>query len=161
MSVQKQLSSTGHDLLLRKRYGEAEKLYLQALKAKDDNPIDRHFIYNGLIKLYYALREKRDDALEKCIYYCQEDITRLPEFIPAYRALYPKDSVLPECPSLERFAIICEKHGEIEKAMETCELAINLGINNRHDRFNKIHGTKRGYRFRLEKLQKKLSKIKK
>ena len=81
MTKQKDMESKGRELFLEKKIDEAEKLLLKALEAEDDNPIDRHFVYNDLIELYYKLRNEREDALEKCINFCKEDIERLTEFL--------------------------------------------------------------------------------
>ena len=86
--TQKDLWCDGHGLFLDRKYDKAEKMLLKALKAKDDNAIDRHFTYNILIKLYYKLRDQRKDAMEKCINYCKEDIKRLPEFLETERKVY-------------------------------------------------------------------------
>lgn len=142
--TQKDLANAGYEKLFNKKYGLAEKLLLMALDAEDDNPIDRHFVYNFLIDLYYKLREKREDALEKCVYYCKEDIKRLPEFLKIYKKEYGD---LPQCPSIIQLAIIYEKNGKLQEAIGLCNLAIKSELKN---------GTKIGFQGRLERLDKKI-----
>jgi len=168
--TQKDLLCEAYNLLSSKKYNKAEKLLLKALNAKDDNVIDRHFAYNTLIKLYYKLRNERKDALEKCIKYCEEDIKRLPEFLETEEKTnrsqwdYSKERwghLLggeregeyeyhpPQCPSVIQLAIIYEKNGELQKAIDICNFALKLGLKD---------GTKKGFQGRKAKLEKKLNK---
>ena len=134
---------------------KAEKLFLKALKAKDDNPIDRHFVYNHLIDLYYKLRDERQDALDKCIHYCKEDMERLPEFLDTWRKVYGD---VPECPSLERLAIIYEKDEKYQEAINICNLAIKLGLEEKWEWYNKEYGKNKGYKARISRIEKKQNK---
>lgn len=142
---QKELDHKGHEMFFNKKYGKAEKFFLKALKAKDDNPIDRHFVYNHLIELYYKLREERKDALEKCIYYCKEDINKLPEFLETWKNEYGD---IVRCPSVQQLAIIYEKNEEFQKAIDLCNYAINLGLDD---------GTKSGFQGRIKRLENKMN----
>jgi len=144
--TQKDLWIEGSNKIFSKEYDEAKKLLLKALEAEDDNPIDRHFVYNGLIKLYYKLRDERTDAMEKCIYYCKEDIRQLQKFLKAYEKEYGD---IPQCPSVIQLAIIYEKNGEFQKAIDLCNFAIRLRLKD---------GTKSGFHGRSTKLEKKLYK---
>ena len=146
---QKELWLKGHNLLAEKKFKEAEKILVNALQEKDWHPIHRHFIYNELIDLYYRLRDERKDALDKCIYYCKEDIQTLPEFMRNWREEYPNDINLPLCPSLVRLAIIRENRGELIEAIDVCKNAIALGLQD---------GTQAGFEGRLAKLEKKKAK---
>ena len=159
---QKEMESKGHELFIEKKIDEAEKLLLKALEADDDNSIDRHFVYNGLIELYYKLRNEREDAIEKCVYFCKADIERLPEFLRNYKNRYEKPPDfpyefwgLPECPSIERLAIIHEKNGEYQEAINLCKYAIELGLEAKWDSYNFRYGTNKGYKARIQKLEKK------
>jgi len=147
---QKELDHEGHDKFFNKKYGKAEKLFLKALKAKDDNPIDRHFVYNHLIELYYKLRDERKDALEKCFYYCKEDINRLPQFLRSYKNEYSyiEADVTPRCPSVQQLAIIYEKKEKFQEAVDLCNYAINLGLDD---------GTKGGFQGRIKRLENKMN----
>jgi len=144
---QKFLAAIGHNALIQKDYAFAETVLLKALQSEDDNVIDRHFVYNSLIDLYYKQRGSRPDAIEKCIEYCLQDIKILKEFIDAWKKEYGDE--IPRIPSVERLAIIYEKHGKFEEAIRICEMALKFGI---HD------STKGGFEGRKARLQKKLKK---
>lgn len=148
---QKDLESKGRELLAARQYAEAEVVLLKALDT--DDPITRHFVYSHFIELYYKLRDERTDALEKCIMYCRADIDSLPCFLQAYEAT---NGVKPHCSSIERLAIIYEKAGEIQKAIDLCRYAINLGLEEMWDSYNSRYGTNKGYKARIAKLEKKL-----
>jgi tetratricopeptide (TPR) repeat protein len=155
------LESEGRELFVAGKIDKAEKLLLKALEADDDNAIDRHFVYNDLIELYYKIRDEREDALEKCIYYCRTDIERLPEFLGSYKKRYggpdvPEGFDVPDCPSLERLAIIHEKNGEYQEAIDLCKYAIELGLEARWDSYNARYGTNKGYKARIQKVDKKM-----
>jgi len=164
--TQKDLWCDAYGMFLNRKYDNAEKMLLKALNAKDDNVIDRHFTYNILIKLYYKLRDERKDALEICIKYCKEDIERLSEFLETEEKIYRSrwnyskkhygqyggyegehEYHLPQCPSVIQLAIIYEKKGEFQKAIDLCNFALKLGLKD---------GTKQGFQGRKAKLEKKL-----
>jgi len=142
------LGDIGHNALAQKDYAFAETILLKALQSRDDNVIDRHFVYNSLIELYYKQRESSPDAIEKCIKYCLEDIGILEEFIGAWKKKYSGD--IPRIPSVERLAIIYEKQGKFEEAINICEMALRLGLRD---------STKGGFEGRKARLQKKLSRL--
>jgi len=154
----KELWLTGTQLLVEKKYRAAEEILLKALSLRHEREdlIYEHLVYNKLIDLYYKLRGERADALDKCINYCLADIKILPKFLKEDEAQNPIQYFPPECPSLKRLAIIYEKKKEYGKAMEICELAIELGINKRYDWSNKKYGKREGYQYRLEKLKRKI-----
>lgn len=147
MKSQKELWLEGRNLLsVKKKHKKAEKLLLQALKAKDDYPFYRHLTYNALIRLYYGLRDEKKDAIENCIFYCKEDIKHLQkkDVLDTFKEEW---GGLPMCPSFIRLAIIYEKNGEYEKAIETCNTALKLGVED---------DTKSGFLGRIERLKKKI-----
>lgn len=59
-----------------RNYLVAEKLFLKALDSKG-KIMDRHFVYNKTIELYYRHRAEYPDALERCIEICWRDINSL------------------------------------------------------------------------------------
>jgi len=128
-------------------YVFAEPILLEALEAKDDNVIDRHFTYNSLIDLYYKQRESSPDAIEKCIQYCLEDINILEDFLQAFKMEY-NDPAPPLIPSIQRLIIIYEKLGNFEEGIKLCGLA---------QKFNLSDTTKGGFEGRQVKLEKKLN----
>lgn len=145
---QKKRWMKGSAKLLDKKYKKAEKILLKALKAKDDNLIDRHFAYNLLIKLYLQLQDEREDALEKCIYYCKEDIKRLPEFLEAWKKEYGDTSHL-RCPSIIQLANIHQENREFQEAINLYNFALELGLDD---------GKEAGFQGKVKKLEKKLNK---
>jgi tetratricopeptide (TPR) repeat protein len=157
---QKEMESKAHELLVEKKIDEAEKFLLKALEADDDNPIDRHFVYNHLIELYYKIRNEREDALEKCVYFCKVDIESLPEFLHDWRILYPpipdlpEETSLPQCRSIERLAISYEKNGKYQEAIDLCKYAIELGLESKWDSYNARYAKNKGYKARMQKLEK-------
>lgn len=165
------LSDFWDPLSAAKKYELAEKLLKEAekrtaLEEKDPDKsnnnadyekiIDRHFTYNQYIELYYKQRDKGPEYLEKCIEYCKKDI----ELFPKFKEAWIKCEVTKEekaagytfnlrIPSFERLAIIYEKQGKIDEAIEICKKAIEYGL---HDR------TKGGFQGRLNRLYKKQTK---
>ncbi len=144
---QKFLGGIGHTALTQKDYAFAETILLKALQSRDDNVIDRHFVYNSLIELYYKQRESSPDAIEKCIKYCIEDIRTLEEFIDAWKKEYGGE--IPRIPSVERLVIIYEKQGKFKEGIRICEMALKLGLKD---------STKGGFKGRKARLQKKLDR---
>ena len=146
MKTQGELWNEGLNLLLNREYKKAEKFLLKALKTKDDTLQYQHLTYNALIRLYYKLRDKRKDALEKCIYYCKEDIKILPDFLKQEKKEY---GAVPTCTSVIQLAIIYEKKCEYQKAIDICNFAIKYELEDK---------TKGGFLKRIEKLKKKINK---
>lgn len=138
---QSYLKGVGSSAVHHKDYEIAEKVLLKALKAEGDNPSDRHFVYNSLIELYYKQRDEREDAIEKCIKYCNEDIDRIDEFLREWRGEPPR------IPAFRRLAIIYENQGEYERAIEICDHALDLGLDD---------GTKGGFEGRKQRIQNKM-----
>lgn len=140
----------GGNALSSKDYSLSEKILMKALRVKGDI-LDKHFIYITLIKLYYRQRNISKGALEKCIYYCQEDIKNFPKFKKAWikderrQGLKKSELYIPRVPSFERLAIIYEKQRRLSEAMEVCKKAIEC----------KLDG---GFENRLKKLKKKSEK---
>ncbi|NIM89639.1 MAG: hypothetical protein GTO17_01680 [Candidatus Aminicenantes bacterium] len=144
---QKKQWMRGSSRLIEQKYKKAEKILLKALKAKDDNPIDRHFTYNLLIKLYIQLQDERKDALEKCIYYCEEDIKQLPEFLDAWKEEHGDMSHL-RIPAIVQLAKIHEKNEEFQKAIDLYSLGLELGLDD---------DKKEGFQGKVNRLKKKLN----
>ena len=150
LSKQMFLNVLGVNTLGQKYYALTEKILLEALEAKDDNVIDRHFTYNSLIDLYYKQRESSPDAIEKCIKYCLEDINILEDFLQALKMEYDDDAP-PLIPSIQRLIIIYEKLGNFEEGMKLCGIAQKLSLSDT---------TKGGFEGRQVKLEKKLNQQK-
>lgn len=136
------LQGIAFNILSKKEYKLAEKLLNKALELNPD-PVDEHFIYNTAIKLYYKQRDQRPDALEKCKQHCERDIELFPKFMEAY-----DDDTPPRIPAFQQLAIILEKEGKYDEAIEVCEKALEYGLKD---------GTKGGFEGRIEKYRKKLA----
>jgi tetratricopeptide (TPR) repeat protein len=129
---------------------EAERILLKCVDEYQDSPIDLHFTYNGLIKLYYKERDNWEGALGKCIDYCLEDIASFPEFKDAYINL-TGNNTMPRIPSFEQLSIIYEKTGKYEEAISISQIALDNNLNDR---------TKGGFERRIDRLKKKKNKSK-
>ncbi|EGL82061.1 Tetratricopeptide TPR_1 repeat-containing protein [Caldalkalibacillus thermarum TA2.A1] len=151
---------------------KAERLLLESekensLKTNSRQIIDLHFTYNHLIELYYKQRDKREDALDKCIHYCKLSIELYPEFEKAQieedlqliknayhfnpeemdKCLKEYKYTKPRVPAFERLAIIYEKQGKYKEAIDICDKALEYGL---HDK------TKGGFEARKNRLLKKM-----
>ncbi len=116
--------------------------------------MQRHFELNELIELHYKNRDTSPDALDKCIKYCLEDISNIHAFTKAWADEEQKIGrvpiKLPRIPAFERLAIIYEKLGNFEAAIDICHQAIKLGLNNSDKCYSPSDFSKR-----ISKLEKK------
>ncbi|MGM0438700.1 MAG: hypothetical protein ACQEQD_10565 [Bacillota bacterium] len=139
------LNGIATNLFPDKEYDLIEEFALKAIET-DPNIVNLHFIYNNLIKVYYKRRNENEKYLDKCIEICKKDINMYPEL----RKEMKKEGLgQARIPSFQRLAIIYEKQGEYQKAIDICEQAINYGLND---------NTKTGFKGRLKRLQKKTKK---
>ncbi len=141
------LGSIATGLIAQKDYALGELVLQKALSAKSADPWDRHFIYDRLIEIYYKRRDEQPDALDKCIIYCIEDIEIAEDVIDAHR----EEIGIPRILSFDRLAIIYEKQGNYQAAIQVCQRAIELSLPS---------STKGGFPGRLAKLEKKLQTVK-
>ena len=142
---QSYLQGVGSTAVSEKDYDFAERILLKALDAKGGSPSDRHFVYNSLIDLYYKQRDERDDAIEKCIVHCSEDIASIDAFLSGWEQEH--GGPLPRIPSFKRLAIIYEKQGKYDAALDVCEQALQRGLED---------GTKGGFEGRKQRILKKM-----
>lgn len=139
-----------------KDFHKTEEYLLKKAHEDQSDIVSLHFDYNHFIKHYYKFRDIQPNALDKCIFYCKKDIEMFPEFKVAYIEQqiqlfgdkYNVETQFPRIPSFQQLAIIYEKQGEFEKAIEICQLAIKYNL---HD------NTKGGFEGRVTKLRKKLA----
>ena len=130
-----------HDYALADKIIEyCNKIYEKA------TPVDKHFFLMGAADCYYKQRESREDALALVEKYHMMDV----KLFPQYKGPLVKDmgGILPRIPSFQQLAIMYEKAGRYQDAIDICKLAMNYGLTDT---------TKSGYAGRLEKLQKKLN----
>lgn len=125
----------------------AESVFQKSLEAEDDNPTDRHFVYVNWEKLLYKRRDKDPEALEKCIELCKKDIAQVDEVLPKLKRTPNGREINVDYYSFRRLAIIYEKQGEYEKAIEVCNKALEHNV---------FANTKMGWEGRKEKLKKKV-----
>ncbi len=113
----------------------------------DATLVDRHFFLTTAADCYYKQRDSRDNALEMAKKYYQKDI----ELFPKYKSALKRETggVLPRIASFTQMAIILEKEGHYQDAIDICKLALKNGIQEK---------TKSGFEGRIEKLEKKLQK---
>lgn len=105
--------------------------------------LEQHFFWHQRIKISYVRRDTDSTALNRTIDYCETQI-ELSE--KAKRAFLDDDSDhLPAHIGYKQLAIILEKQGELEKALEITKKAEKQGWNNDNLK-------------RIERLQKKLNK---
>lgn len=130
------LVTTASRIITQKNFALAEKLLLKASeKEKDD--FKKHDILTTLIDVYYKQRMEREDAIEKCAFYCRKDM------LLASKVIEKKT----EIPSFKRLAIILESEAKYAEAIRVSELALKYGASD---------GTKGGYEKRIEKLKSKM-----
>jgi tetratricopeptide (TPR) repeat protein len=142
-TAQGYLKGVGSTAANEKDYDFAEKVLLKALEVEDSTATDRHFVYNTLIDLYYKQRDDRDDAIEKCIKYCQEDIKTIDEFLDEWNGEPPR------IPAFKRLEIIHQKQANYQKALNVCDKALELGLDD---------GTKTGFEGRKERIKNKMER---
>ena len=108
--------------------------------------VDKHFYLMSAADCYYKQRDSREDALALAEKYHLMDV----KLFPQYKGLLVKDmgGILPRIPSFQQLAIMYEKAGRYQDAIDICKLAMDYGLTDT---------TKSGYAGRLEKLQKKLN----
>ena len=109
------------------------------------SPVDKHFYLMNAADCYYKQRDSREDALTLAEKYHLMDV----KLFPQYKRSLAKDmgGVLPRIPSFQQLAIIYDKAGRYQEAIDICKLALKYDLTD---------NTKSGYTGRLEKLQKKL-----
>lgn len=116
----------------------------EAEKYEGQYPIDMHYVYLTLQKYYYAKREKGAN-LKRCQNILEKDMAIYPEFKKAY---LKEHDYFVNYPAFKQMAIILEKQGKFEEAIQVCNRAIELGVE---------CDTKSGFEGRKKKLEKKLN----
>jgi len=98
---------------------KAEELASQA------DVLDRHFLYQAKIQIYYPFRDKDDFALRRAIEACEQQIKMSLEAARAFREKYPGE--LPAHIGYQQLAIIREKQGDFESAINLSQKAYEGG----------------------------------
>ena len=105
------------------------------------NPIDRHFLLQGIVKETYRLRS--DPEMRRvCIETGRTHLAEFPRIGPAL--LVDMGGTLPRVPSFAWLATALAEAGQINEAVEVCEATARLGLED---------GTNGGYTGRAAKLR--------
>ena len=128
--------------------GDLERM-LKATELKA-NLIDRHFLLQSIVALAYKQR-KDDNCMKLCLQYA---VTHIKEFTDLAKplslqmeAMGEGKGTLPRVTTFQYFATALTEIGQLEKAIEVCELALSYGL---HD------GTESGFEGRIARIRKKL-----
>lgn len=114
-----------------------------AARSVRTNPIDRHFLLQGIVKETYRLRndpKMRRLCIETGMLHLQEFAT----IAPALRV--DLHGNLPRVPSFVWLATALAEEGRVEEAVRVCKTAAGLGLED---------GTKGGFVGRAERLARK------
>lgn len=116
-----------------------------AARALKSNPIDRHFLLQGIVKTTYATRA--DPKMRKlCIEAGRTHLGELASTVKALKAHFQGE--LPRVPAEAWLATALAEIGKVDEAVAVCEAAAGFGL---------FDGTKAGYLGRAERLGKKRS----
>jgi tetratricopeptide (TPR) repeat protein len=99
----------------------------ESLINKSGNYIDIHFLYTGLIQMYYRDRDKDPSALEKAIEMCKRLIKIAPHVKRAMIKEYYGSTDLPRHLGFEQLAIIEEKRKNFDSAISISRNALEQG----------------------------------
>ncbi|EMA53765.1 tetratricopeptide repeat protein [Halococcus thailandensis] len=139
-TAQEYLKGVGSTAISENDYVFAEMVLLSALEFEDGSATSTHFTYTTLIDLYYKQRDDWENAIENCIEYCRKDIAIADEFVDEF-------GDVPRIPSFKRLAIIYQKQGNHEAALDICDQALEIGTTD---------GTKGGFEGRKDRLRMKM-----
>lgn len=115
------------DKLIRKgNMDKAEEFLLAA--AESPSPLDRHYAYVKLIRLYSQFGRESTADVERLIEICKKDIDLFPEFYEAWMVEYMNNVPTPYFPSFSVLADIYEQRGMLTEAVSVCELALGYGL---------------------------------
>ncbi|MDW7650211.1 MAG: hypothetical protein SCK29_00630 [Bacillota bacterium] len=122
----KDLWRKSEKLTRKGKTAEAEETLLQA--ATSHSPLDRHYAYVKIIRLYRQLISKGQDRLDDLTDICQKDIELFPDFYEAWMVEYLNNVPTPYFPSFSVLSEIYEKQGRVDEAISICELALGYGL---------------------------------
>ena len=106
-------------------------------------PANRHFLLQGIIEQTYKLRKDKTYN-DLCIEFCEKHLNELPNLIEALKDEFES---LPRILVFQNYSTILTELGEYQKAIDVCEIAISLKLED---------GTKGGYQGRIDKIKKKM-----
>lgn len=105
---------------------------MRILKKADElncpHPLDKHFLYQAMIEIYYRARDVDPAALSRAIDACQKQINIAPQAAKAFKKEY-SGTTLPSHVGYTQLAIIREKQKEYSEAISICKQAKKQGWN--------------------------------
>lgn len=123
----------------------AAKILEKAEETGQSNILDLHFAYQGMIQLYYRMRDAEPTALAKAIESCKKQIALASKTTKEFQREYPGSS-LPAHVGYTQLAIILEKQKKYDEVLRLCRDAQAQGWNGDWEK-------------RIERCQTKLNKI--
>jgi tetratricopeptide (TPR) repeat protein len=129
------LSEMGLNAISSKDNLFGEKLLIKALEVGEDDSIHRHFTYINLIKLYSSKNFKN---IEKCIYYCLEDIKWVEAHIKIVKESFDDGNGIDYINLVSFYTLIeiYEDKRDYNNALKICERAIKINYNVKY--FNEL-----------------------
>lgn len=129
-----------------KNYSLSEKIIQCGHKVNYSNSsiLDYHFFLQTSADIYYKQKDSRDNAIDKVIDFCKEDVSLFPQYSKVMEKEYGS---IPRITTFQTLVMAYEKKQMYSEAIEVCRLALS---------YNLQDSTKGGYEGRLERLKKKV-----
>ncbi len=136
-----------HEAFMVSYSGDFQRM--EAAVALPTNPTDRHFLLLQLCSEAY--RGRKDPRIRtRFLMYARMHIAEFPSLAPTLKRDLLLDS-LPSVPTFQMLATVLTEDGAFEEAIQVCNQAKELGLND---------GTKLGYGGRIERIRKKMARLK-
>ncbi len=116
---------------------------LNVLNVKT-NPIDRHFLLSGIVRLTYKQRTI-PQMRQLCIETAEKHVAEFPQIAPSLKI--EMGGILPEVPTFQYLVTLLVEDKKYERALEICKVAVQIGLSS---------GTQGGYQGMVETIQKKM-----
>ena len=125
-------------------YDLADKIIEYCNKIYESaKPMDKHFYLMVVADYYYKQRDIRQEAFELAEQYHLKDVKLYPQYEKTMMDMFGS---IPRIPSFQQLAIMYEKTGRYQEAIDICQLALKYGLRD---------STKGGFEGRIAKLRKK------
>jgi DNA polymerase III subunit epsilon len=134
----------GTELAWAHEYEEAAAWWAEAERLATD-PVDRHYLYDDLVKYYYARRDRGQSFIDRFVAHCQSDLEL---FRATDLATRLAGAGVHYATSLHRYATWLEKQGDYSTAIRVSKVAVSLGLTD---------GTQKDFAGRIPRLEKKLT----
>ena len=113
---------TGDDILLARRIMAKS---VERREAEVSATIDRHFIYDCMIQVYYRDRNRNENALALALKACEKQIALAPQVIREQPIEW--EGELPAHLGFQQLAIVRERDRDYEDAIRLSEEALRQG----------------------------------